>query len=133
MSRAHETQEHGMIEFDDGRLGIFHWTSVGYDSPMRWWRSSRFLAEKGMGITIGVGLDVEERLEPAGARRRSAALHHDRTALGAHMTAARWKRSSRTQAILICPSCAGTTRSAHASRATPRSGMTTRSAWLAAS
>ena len=27
-----------------------------------WWRSSRFLAEKGMGITIGVGLDVEERL-----------------------------------------------------------------------
>ena len=23
-----ETQEHGIIEFDDGRLGIFHWTSV---------------------------------------------------------------------------------------------------------
>ena len=57
-----ETQEHGMIEFADGRIGIFHWTSVGYDAPLRWWRSSRFLAEKGMGITIGVGLDVEERL-----------------------------------------------------------------------
>ncbi|HMP42620.1 MAG TPA: Gfo/Idh/MocA family oxidoreductase [Roseiflexaceae bacterium] len=57
-----ETQEHGLIEFDDGRIGIFHWTSVGYDSPLRWWRSSRFLAERGMGITIGVGLDVEERL-----------------------------------------------------------------------
>lgn len=57
-----ETQEHGLIEFDDGRLGIFHWTNVGYDSPLRWWRSSRFLAEKGMGITVGVGLDVEERL-----------------------------------------------------------------------
>jgi predicted dehydrogenase len=57
-----ETQEHGMIEFDDGRIGIFHWTSVGYDAPLRWWRSSRFLAEKGMGITVGVGLDVEERL-----------------------------------------------------------------------
>ncbi len=57
-----ETQEHGLIEYDDGRLGIFHWTSVGYDSPLRWWRSSRFLAEKGMGITVGVGLDVEERL-----------------------------------------------------------------------
>jgi predicted dehydrogenase len=57
-----ETQEHGLIEFDDGRLGIFHWTSVGYDSPLRWWRSSRFLAEKGMGVTVGVGLDVEERL-----------------------------------------------------------------------
>lgn len=57
-----ETQEHGIIEFDDGRIGIFHWTSVGYDSPLRWWRSSRFLAEKGMGITVGVGLEVQERL-----------------------------------------------------------------------
>lgn len=57
-----ETQEHGIITFDDGRLGIFHWTNVGYDSALRWWRSSRFLAEKGMGITVGVGLDVEERL-----------------------------------------------------------------------
>jgi predicted dehydrogenase len=57
-----EKQEHGLIEFADGRLGIFHWTDVGYDSPLRWWRSSRFLAEKGMGITVGVGLDVEERL-----------------------------------------------------------------------
>jgi predicted dehydrogenase len=58
-----ETQEHGLIEFDGGQIGIFHWTSVGYDSPLRWWRSSRFLAEKGMGITIGgQGLNVEERL-----------------------------------------------------------------------
>ena len=57
-----ETQEHGIVEFADGRLGIFHWTNVGYDSPLRWWRSSRFLAEKGMGVTVGVGLDVHERL-----------------------------------------------------------------------
>lgn len=57
-----ETQEHGLIEFAGGQVGIFHWTNVGYDSPLRWWRSSRFLAEKGMGITQGVGLDVEERL-----------------------------------------------------------------------
>ena len=60
--RRKETQEHGTIEFDDGRLGFFHWTSVGYDSPLRWWRSSRFLAEKGMGVTTGVGIDVDERL-----------------------------------------------------------------------
>ena len=57
-----ETQEHGLIEFEGGQLGIFHWTNVGYDSPLRWWRSSRFLAEKGMGITVGVGLDVREHL-----------------------------------------------------------------------
>ena len=57
-----ETQEHGIIEFDGGQTGIFHWTDVGYDSPLRWWRSSRFLAEKGMGITVGVGLNVQEWL-----------------------------------------------------------------------
>ncbi len=61
-ARRDETQEHGLIEFDDGRIGVFHWTSVGYDAPLRWWRSSRFLAEKGMGITVGVGLDVQEQL-----------------------------------------------------------------------
>ena len=57
-----ETQEHGIIDFEGGQLGIFHWTNVGYDSPLRWWRSSRFLAEKGMGISVGVGLDIQERL-----------------------------------------------------------------------
>jgi len=57
-----EIQEHGLIEFEGDRLGIFHWTDVGYDSALRWWRSSRFLAEKGMGITVGVGLEVQERL-----------------------------------------------------------------------
>ncbi|WP_216318878.1 Gfo/Idh/MocA family protein [Deinococcus aestuarii] len=57
-----ETQEHALVEFEDGRLGIFHWTSVGYDSPLRWWRSSRFLAEKGMGITVGMAHSQDERL-----------------------------------------------------------------------
>ena len=57
-----ETQEHGMVEFSDGRLGVFHWTSVGYDSPLRWWRSSRFLAEEGMGVSIGYHTEIEERL-----------------------------------------------------------------------
>jgi len=57
-----ETQEHGMITFEDGRLGIFHWTDVGYDSALRWWRSSRFLAEKGMGISVGIGLDTTEQM-----------------------------------------------------------------------
>ena len=57
-----ETQEHGMVEFEGGQVGIFHWTNVGYDSPLRWWRSSRFLAEKGMGISIGTALDFDDRL-----------------------------------------------------------------------
>ena len=57
-----EAQEHGIVTFEEGKVGIFHWTNVGYDCPLRWWRSSRFLAEKGMGISVGVGLDVEEKL-----------------------------------------------------------------------
>jgi predicted dehydrogenase len=57
-----ESQEHGIITFEDGQLGIFHWTDVGYDSALRWWRSSRFLAEKGMGISVGVGINVDELL-----------------------------------------------------------------------
>lgn len=57
-----EKQEHGLVEFEGDRVGVFHWTDVGYDSPLRWWRSGRFLAEKGMGITVGVGLDVREQL-----------------------------------------------------------------------
>lgn len=57
-----ESQEHGIIRFEGGQIGIFHWTSVGYDSPLRWWRSSRFLAEKGMGITTGMGWNVQEEL-----------------------------------------------------------------------
>jgi predicted dehydrogenase len=57
-----ETQEHALIQFDDGRLGIYHWTDVGYDSALRWWRSSRFLAEKGMGLSVGIGPESDERL-----------------------------------------------------------------------
>ena len=57
-----ESQEHGTIEFEDGRLGFYHWTSVAYDSALRWWRSSRFLAERGMGVTVGLHLDFSEQL-----------------------------------------------------------------------
>lgn len=57
-----EKQEHGIIWFEGGQLGIFHWTSVSYDSAFRWWRSSRFLAEKGMGISIGTEHDRQEQL-----------------------------------------------------------------------
>jgi predicted dehydrogenase len=57
-----ETQEHGLVAFENGQLGVFHWTDVGYDSAHRRWRSSRFLAEKGMGISVGVGIDTREWL-----------------------------------------------------------------------
>ncbi len=72
-----ETQEHGIITFVGGQLGLFHWTSEGYDSALRWWRSSRFLAEKGMGISVGVHIDVREQLtllSPGGEAPRFVTL-----------------------------------------------------------
>jgi predicted dehydrogenase len=54
-SPRQETQEHGLIEFEGGQIGLFHWTNVGYDSALRWWRSSRFLAEKAWGSQLGWG------------------------------------------------------------------------------
>jgi len=62
VERAAETQEHAMIDFEGGRLGIYHWTDIGYDSPLRVWRSSRFLAEKGMSINTGGGMNGQEQL-----------------------------------------------------------------------
>jgi predicted dehydrogenase len=45
-----EEWEHGIIRFADGRLGVFNWSSLSYDSSLRWWRSTRFFAERGMAI-----------------------------------------------------------------------------------
>lgn len=56
-----ERQEHAIVEFAGDRVGLFHWTGVGYDSALRWWRGSRFLAEKGMGVCSGP--DVSPRIE----------------------------------------------------------------------
>ena len=64
-----ETQEHGIVEFDDGRTGIFHWTSVGYDSGLRWWRASRFYGERGMGVMYGTYNEPVVELTSLGSDR----------------------------------------------------------------
>lgn len=45
-----EQWEHAVLQFADGRLGFFNWSSIAYDSPLRWQRSTRFFAEKGMAV-----------------------------------------------------------------------------------
>jgi hypothetical protein len=57
-----EKQEHGIIEFEDGKLGFYHWTNVAYTDPLRWWRSSRFLARNGMGIVLSDGVEYSMNL-----------------------------------------------------------------------
>ncbi len=50
------------LGFDAKPVRVVGSVHVAYDSPLRWWRSSRFLAERGMGITIGDGRDIQELL-----------------------------------------------------------------------
>jgi predicted dehydrogenase len=45
-----EQWEQAVLHFGDGRLGFFNWSSIAYDSALRWLRSTRFFAEKGMAI-----------------------------------------------------------------------------------
>ena len=43
-----ENWEQAVLHFNDNRLGVFNWTDIAYDSPLRWLRSTKFFAEKGM-------------------------------------------------------------------------------------
>jgi len=45
-----EQWEHAVLHFADGRLGFFNWSSVAYDSALRWLRSTKFFAERGMAV-----------------------------------------------------------------------------------
>lgn len=45
-----EEWEHGEMHFANGSKGFFDWSSLSYDSALRWQRSTRFFAERGMGV-----------------------------------------------------------------------------------
>jgi predicted dehydrogenase len=45
-----EQWEQAALRFKDGRLGLFNWSSIAYDSALRWMRSTKFFAEKGMAV-----------------------------------------------------------------------------------
>jgi len=45
-----ELWEQAVLHFGDGRLGFFNWSSIAYDSALRWLRSTKFFAEKGMAV-----------------------------------------------------------------------------------
>jgi predicted dehydrogenase len=61
----HEEQwEHAVLRFTDGRLGFFNWSSIAYDSPLRWLRSTRFFAEKGMAVGDHLTLITPDGKDP---------------------------------------------------------------------
>jgi predicted dehydrogenase len=48
--RRDEDWQHATLQFANGSLGFFNWSSIAYDSALRWQRSTRFFAERGMAI-----------------------------------------------------------------------------------
>ncbi len=46
--KREEEWQHAILHFANGALGFFNWSSIAYDSALRWQRSTRFFAERGM-------------------------------------------------------------------------------------
>lgn len=64
LSPRDEEWQHGVIRFADSRLGIFEWSSIAYDSSLRWSRSTKFFAEKGMAIGDYLTVLTDDGAEP---------------------------------------------------------------------
>ncbi len=63
--RSNEDWQHGVIEFEDGAVGIFNFTGLSYGSPIRWHNSTKFYGEGGMCV----GENAAILTENADARR----------------------------------------------------------------
>lgn len=48
-----EDWQHGIIEFENGSIGIFNFSGLSYGSPLRWYNTSKFYAERGMCVGDG--------------------------------------------------------------------------------
>jgi len=46
--RDNEDWQHGIIEFEDGAVGIFNFSGLSYGSPLRGFNGTKFYAERGM-------------------------------------------------------------------------------------
>jgi predicted dehydrogenase len=53
MKPTSEDWEMGLLEFENGSVGIFNFSGLSYGSPLRWHNSSRFYGERGMCIGDG--------------------------------------------------------------------------------
>jgi len=51
--RSDENWQHGLIEFENGSVGIFNFSSLSYGSPLRWYNTSKFYGERGMCVGDG--------------------------------------------------------------------------------
>ena len=53
--QTHETEDwqHSLIEFENDSVGIFNFSGLSYGSPLRWYNTSKFYAERGMCVGDG--------------------------------------------------------------------------------
>ena len=51
--RSDENWQHGLIEFENGSVGVFNFGSLSYGSPLRWYNTSKFYGERGMCVGDG--------------------------------------------------------------------------------
>ena len=57
-----ELWTHGLIEFENGAVGGFDFSNAAFYTPIRWYRSSKFLGEKGMAVGDDLSiLDKDKR------------------------------------------------------------------------
>jgi len=59
-----EEWQHAVLHFANGALGFFNWSSIAYDSALRWHRSTRFFAERGMAIDDRLTTLTPDRKDP---------------------------------------------------------------------
>jgi predicted dehydrogenase len=59
-----EEWQHAVLHFANGALGFFNWSSIAYDSALRWQRSTRFFAERGMAIDERLTTLASDRKNP---------------------------------------------------------------------
>lgn len=53
MKPTTEDWQLGLLEFENGSVGVFNFSGLSYGSPLRWHNSSRFYGERGMCIGDG--------------------------------------------------------------------------------
>lgn len=62
--KREEEWQHATLQFANGALGCFDWSSIAYDSALRWQRSTRFFAERGMAVGDHLTITTSDGKDP---------------------------------------------------------------------
>ena len=72
-----ESWQHGVIEFENGSVGVFNFSSLSYGSPLRRYNTSKFFGERGLCIGDEADIldDTASERRPVIVRRRTNNVH----------------------------------------------------------